>query len=171
LYYSINSGQPGYVQVQTGDYVWEPAPGNAGTHLITIVAEENPYRSSSLTFQVNVLSGGPQVASLTAAPSSSNDAGADLLTLTADGVATTIGKVDKVEFYRDSNGDGQIDPTVDVYLGTDDHSTDGRSFKGSIGGVTPGKATFLTRAGRYSFFNLFWSDTAKVTIAVSPSPC
>ncbi len=42
----------------------------------------------------------------------------DNLTLTAVNVTDHDGTVDEVDFYRDANGNGVLDPTVDEFLGT-----------------------------------------------------
>ena len=43
-------------------------------------------------------------------------------TLTASGVSDSDGYITRVEFYRDSNGNGQLDVGTDQYLGEDTHA-------------------------------------------------
>src|SRR5690606_13823968 len=53
------------------------------------------------------------------------------LTLTANNVTDADGYVTAVEFYRDTNGNGSIEPGTDVPLGTDSSSVGGWTWTGS----------------------------------------
>jgi hypothetical protein len=67
------------------------------------------------------------------------------LTLTAQGVSDPDGGVDRVEFYRDSNGDAAWDE-ADELLDTDQDGADGWSWTGNTAGWTLGQHTFFARA-------------------------
>src|SRR5205807_533583 len=59
----------------------------------------------------------PTVGSLSATPSPVVTG--KTLTLTAAGVSAPAGTVTRVDFYRDTNGNGQLDVGTDALLGTD----------------------------------------------------
>jgi len=69
----------------------------------------------------------------------------DDLTLTATGVGDVDGAVARAEFYRDANGNGVLDPTVDVLLGIDLNEADGWTWSGSTAGWAPGAHTYFVR--------------------------
>ncbi len=117
-FFSILNGK-GPHHPQSGIYTWLPSTFNSylDTYWITVKAESALYDHAVMTFQITVTSGLPNVTSLTANRTSINDAGTDLLTLTANNVTTAVGSIDSVSFYRDSNGNGVLDRSTDAFLG------------------------------------------------------
>ena len=89
------------------------------------------------------------------------------LTLTANSVADSDGTVVKVEFYRDTNGNGVIDVGTDTLLGTDTSSSGGWTCTLSTSGFPVGSNTYLARAQDNS---LAWSLTATTTGTVNAPP-
>ncbi len=86
------------------------------------------------------------------------------LTLTANGVTDTDGTVVKVEFYRDTNGNGSIEPGIDLLLGSDTNSSGGWTWSGSTSAISVGTNTYLARA---QDDDLAWSNTVSTTGTVS----
>lgn len=168
-FYQIDEG-PGYVQVQSGAYTWTPGPDDLGLRSVTVSASTNGFDSNSVTFLVNVTSGRPRVQSLTASTNTVTDAGTDPLVLTANGVIHDFDDVDFVEFYRDSNNNGTLDPATDFLLRKDGNISDGWSWNGQLTGVTPGNYKVFARAARYSFSDLFYSNVVSTTITVTAAP-
>jgi len=85
----------------------------------------------------------PAVTGLLAAPTPVTRPGG--LTLTADGVSDPDDVVERVEFYRDANGNSAWD-AGDQLLGTDYDGNDGWSWTGSTAGWALGQHTFFARA-------------------------
>ena len=82
------------------------------------------------------------------------------MTLTANGVTDSDGTVAKVEFYRDTNGNGVIDVGTDTLLGTDTSSSGGWTYTASTSGFPLGSNTYLARAQDNSSV---WSSTVTAT--------
>ena len=99
-----------YYHPQTGLFHWSVPSQALGLHEFTLVAEVGTGNSASVTFQVNVISNEPTIGSLKATPSTITDLGNDLITLNAQGVQHSSGRVDQVEFWLDADGDGMFDP-------------------------------------------------------------
>ena len=71
------------------------------------------------------------------------------ITLTANSVTDNDGTVAKVEFYRDTNGNGAIDVGTDTLLWTDTSSSGGWTCTVSTSGFPVGSNRYMTRsAGR-----------------------
>ncbi len=70
----------------------------------------------------------------------------DNLTLTAVNVTDFDGTVDEVDFYRDANGNGVLDPTVDDFLGTGTESSGDWSLTVSTAGYPLGLQTYMALA-------------------------
>lgn len=68
------------------------------------------------------------------------------VTLTANGVADPDGTVASVSFYRDANGNGQLDVGVDTLVGTDASSSGGWTTTASTVGLSPGAYTYFAQA-------------------------
>ncbi len=111
-----------FARVQDNDGAWSPAV------------------STTLTVQ-NAL---PTVGSLAQTPGEVARPG--LLALTATGVADPDGSVGRVEFYRDANGNGVLDPAGDLLLGIDADGANGWSWSASTAGWPLGQQTYLARA-------------------------
>ena len=170
LFYSVADG-PGYVQVQTGAYSWLPTSNDLGRFSVTVKAETT-YASdcNTVTFIVDVTSGRPRIQSLTASTYTVTDAGTDPITLTANGVVHDFDDVDFVEFFRDANGNGTLDPATDFEVGSDSSAAGGWNWNGQLTGVTPGNYKVFARAARYSFSDLFYSNVVDATIVVTAAP-
>jgi hypothetical protein len=82
------------------------------------------------------------------------------LTLTANGVSDPDGTVVKVEFYRDANGNGTLEPGTDVPLCTDTSSSDGWICPASTSGWPLGTQTYFARA---QDDDLAWSNAPSTT--------
>jgi len=85
------------------------------------------------------------------------------LTLTVPGVSDADGTVTKMEFYRDANGDGVLQPGSDVLLGTDTDGSDGWSWTGGTSGWPVGLQTYFVRAQDNDGV---WSDPISATGSV-----
>jgi len=82
------------------------------------------------------------------------------ITLTANNVTDADGTVAKVEFYRDTNGNGTLEVGTDALLGSDTSSTGGWTLTTSTTDYSLGTITYLARAAD----NLnAWSDTETIT--------
>jgi cyclophilin family peptidyl-prolyl cis-trans isomerase len=118
-----------------------------GTATITIRATAHTGEFTEATFTVNVGAAvnPPTVTALNT--SGAKVARGKTITLTAAGVADAApGSVSKVEFYRDSNGNGVLDPGVDALVGEDTSATGGWSLTLPTTGQASGNATFFARA-------------------------
>ena len=159
----------GEIHTHSGDFTWEPRPYSAGiTYAVTVEAEaSSPLDVASQTVFIKVLSGRPHVGGLTANPGSISDDATQLLTLTTSNVTSDFGSVSRFDYYLDVNNNDRID-SADRYLRGDG----GASWTGYVGGLTPGAATFLVRAVRYSFSDTFYSDpvSARVSVTAAPRP-
>jgi hypothetical protein len=85
-------------------------------------------------------------------------------TLTAGGVSDADGQVVKVEFYRDTNGNRQLDVATDALLGTDTDSSDGWTWNGSTELLPTGVNRYFARAQDNDGL---WSDVAAATGTVT----
>ncbi|MBM4094418.1 MAG: hypothetical protein FJ276_34170 [Planctomycetes bacterium] len=85
------------------------------------------------------------------------------VTLTASGVVDPDGRVVRVEFHHDTNGDGVWDEGVDQHFGSDDEGSNGWSLSATTGGWTPGVHAVFSRAQDDQGV---WSQTASATISV-----
>jgi len=80
------------------------------------------------------------------------------LTLTANGVNDEDGTVTLVEFYRDVNGNGTLEPGTDALLGTDTNGGDAWSWTGATLSFPLGDNTYFARA---QDDDGSWSDTVE----------
>ena len=70
----------------------------------------------------------------------------DPATLIAHGVSDADGDVVLVAFYRDLNGNGSLDGSIDSLLGTDADGSDGWSIESGTEGFTIGSQTYFAQA-------------------------
>lgn len=170
VFYSVDSG-PGYIQVQSGAYTWLPTSNDLGRFSVTVKAQTTfDSDCNTVTFIIDVTSGRPRIQSLSASTNTVTDAGSDPLVLTANGVIHDFDDVDYVEFFRDANGNGTLEPESDVRLKSDGNISDGWSWSGQLTGVTPGNYQVFARAARYSFSDLFFSNVVSTNIQVTAAP-
>jgi hypothetical protein len=85
------------------------------------------------------------------------------LTLEAKDVNDPDGGVDRVEFYRDTNGDSAWDQG-DQLLGADENGADGWNWTGTTTGWTLGPHTFFARARDIAGA---WSEAAMASVTVA----
>ena len=107
----------------------------------------------------------PSIGSLSVSPGTVTRG--DGVTLTANDANDSNGTVVKVEFYRDVNGNGVIDPGTDVLLGTDSDGSDGWTWTGSTSAFPLGGNTYMARAQDDA---LAWSNTVTATGTVKATP-
>jgi uncharacterized protein YkwD len=149
-------------------------PLNSGTYTVTVsggalgvtlvknnVSVENQNVKVDFTRADNAA---PVVSSLVATPSPIARPGT--LTLTAGGVSDANGQVARVQFYRDTNGNGVWDPSDEV-LGTDQSASGGWTWFGSTAGWTLGQHRFFARAQDNQNA---WSQPVAAVVNVTNAP-
>ena len=102
----------------------------------------NLNAASDQTFTVDSVP--PSVGSLSVSPYPVTQGNS--ITLTANNVTDSDGTVTKIEFYRDANGNGVIDPGTDTLLGTDTNGSDGWTWTGSTSDFPVGSNTYMAWA-------------------------
>jgi len=100
--------------------------------------------SAVVSTSSTVLSSAPTIDSLT--PSDDTVSRSAALTLTANDAEDVDGNVARVQFYRDSNGNGVLDPFSDTLLGTDTNGSNGWAWTGTTTTFSVGENTFFARA-------------------------
>ncbi len=102
----------------------------------TLIAGGN----TAVVSQIVLVNAAPTVGSVTSNPAVITSVGATI-TLTANNVADADSGVTNVRFYRDADGNGTLDTTIDTLLGTDDSSAGGYTLTMvSTAGFTSGTA-------------------------------
>ena len=114
-----------------------------GTQTVTITASADRYVSGDDTLDVTDHNALPVVESVTASPDPVVQP--NNVTLTANGVTDSDGTVQKVEFYRDSNQNGTLEPESDQLLGTDMSSSGGWTWIGFSSSFSPGPNRYFVR--------------------------
>lgn len=130
-------------------------------------SDENPF-NFRITGTVNALvNTAPTIASLTDSPDPVSQG--STITLTANGVSDPDAgdAVLAVQFFRDTNGDGNID-AGDLLLGTDYDGTDGWSWSGSTSGFPLGTIKYLASAYDGTVFSAPTAATGTVNPVVLP---
>ncbi len=115
---------------------WPP-----GTYTFLARAQDNSGNFSQVEY-TSLQLGGVTIGSLGAVGNTDLTS----VTLTASDVISWAGQVTSVQFWRDTSGDGILDPGVDQLLGTDSSSTGGWSLTVSAAGWTSGSHTLFARA-------------------------
>ena len=87
----------------------------------------------------------PVVGSFSRSPEPVVNAGG-LVTLRAGGVSDPDGTIDFVQFYRDADGNGQLDTEVDTLLGTDTNSAGGWQIAVATSDFPTGTNRYFARA-------------------------
>ena len=143
-----------------------PLTGDGGSIDVKVIAEDLTGRSAADTFQISVeANDAPAVTSLSATPNPVTRP--DALTLTATGVSDEDGTVERVEFYRDANGNSALDPDEDALLGSDAEGADGWDWTGSTDGWQPGSTSYFARAEDDDHA---WSEAVSTTGEVLAAP-
>lgn len=133
--------------INDGELLLNFGTNQAGTATITVRATDvtGAFIESSFAVTVGAATAPPTIASLTT--SATRLARGKQIAFSANGVADAApGSVTKVEFYRDSNNNGTLDPGVDVLLGIDTSEAGGWNIGGLISGVPTGNNVFFARA-------------------------
>ncbi len=170
VFYELKAGSPGYLQVQSGDYRWQPRADEVGEYFVTLEAGNNPFDLASFTFVVNVRPNSPAIESVDVSPPSIGSNGLDRVSIAVDGIDSPLGRVDFVDFWRDINGDGEFNSEIDALIGKDQNGSDGWSWSGSLGGLIVGQQTVFARAATYSFNDLHIGEPVSATLVVEQSP-
>jgi cyclophilin family peptidyl-prolyl cis-trans isomerase len=116
--------------------------GTAGTATVTVRATsaDGTFVDDVFTVRVNAA---PSIAGLAATPSNVGRNSPFSLSL---GSATDDAGIARVDFYRDVNGNGQLDLDVDSLVGSDTSSEGGWRFNATTEGLGLGQHRFLARA-------------------------
>lgn len=162
-----NGASPGSVNPTTGQYTW--TPGQYGDYNVTVIAQESPVDSYSLTFQVDVLPKVADVGSFTAG-SAAISAANPQITLTVSNVVATS-QIGEVEIYRDTNHTGIFDPNTDQLLASLPYNSTGTyvfAASGSaLSNLTPGvNETFFARAYLNANDTTYYGAPASLTVQV-----
>ena len=174
----VSLDPPGDSSTRTATYritapgtAWTQA--DAGTYTATMKSQQvgdnsgNYVASGALgAFTVNqYVNQRPSIGSLSASPDPVMQG--NTLTLAANNVTDSDGTVVKVEFYRDTNGNGSIDLGTDVLLGTATSGSAGVwTWTGPTSGFPLGMNTYMARA---QDDGSAWSTTVTTTGTVNPN--
>jgi peptidyl-prolyl cis-trans isomerase A (cyclophilin A) len=145
-------------------------PNQTGTAHITIRATDvgGTYTESTFAVAVNTAVNPPSIQSLGASPDPFQR-GAEL-TLTAKSVTSFPGKtLTKVEFFRDSNGNGILEPGTDQYLGDGTKNTSDWTIQLATVGWTAGPTKFFARAQDSSSTGSSPSAVTALVVNIPPS--
>ena len=145
-------GRSGDGYISPGESTWDAyadwSPSEDGTgwqcYRAELHVDEYTAYSNPIWLYFAVPNQPPSVESLSDSPDLVTRC--NTLTLTANGVSDLHGAVSKVEFYRDSNGDGVLDVSTDQYLGQDSIPAGGWSWSGSTAGFSLGTNRYFARA-------------------------
>ncbi len=153
-----------------GGWSWTGSTGAfaLGSNTLLARAQDNESAYSdvaSTTVLVEAVNAAPTAGSLTAVPDSITQG--ENITLTAVNVADSDGTVVQVEFYRDANGNSQIDMGTDTLLGTDTSAAGGWTWTGSSSGFALGSNTLLARAQDE---DSAYSNTVSTVVVVEETP-
>jgi cyclophilin family peptidyl-prolyl cis-trans isomerase len=149
LTYQVSTDSPDLLEVGVdgSSILVNPVPNQTGSGHVTVTAIAFDGSTIVNTFLVTVGSADqpPVVGSLTGSP---NPVVRDVqsLLLTAGGVTDPVGTVTSVEFWLDSNNNGQLDPLGDTLLGSDSSATGGWTLTISTTGMAYGDRKFFARA-------------------------
>ena len=151
LIYTVTTDIPNivYASVQGTTLTLNFLPNPPGTGHVTVSATSlggGAAASSTFTVTVQAAVNPPSIHTVRGGPDPV-ERGAQTLTLEAVNVLDVAGGgVTKVEFFRDSNGNGLFEPGTDRLLGTDTNGGNGWSITVLTGGWTPGHTKFFARA-------------------------
>ena len=116
-----------------------------GTATLVVRATDSGglYTESTVLVEVRSVNDAPEIGSLLDGPDPAIE-GADL-TLQLDSLTDDATGL-SVDFYRDADGDGQLNAAVDQHLGTDADVTGGWSITVSTAGFGTGHQTYFAKA-------------------------
>ncbi|TWU07500.1 cadherin domain-containing protein [Stieleria varia] len=167
--YGLHTESPGYIHPQSGEFRWRPKSTDAGTWVVTVDAEVNPFVTGAVTFVVNVESQTPTVDSLASSQTSIQSNGQDELTLTAAGVSTIADLAVDVEFWRDADGNGTFSSRHDVFLGSDGADEGKFEWNGYVSGLSAGNQVFFARPKVSTFDDTIYGDGVAVDVLITQS--
>ena len=145
-------------------------PNQTGTAHVTIRATDvgGTYTESTFAVAVNTAVNPPSIQSLAASPDPFQR-GAQL-TLTAKSVTSFPGRtVTKVEFFRDSNGNGILEPGTDQNLGDGTKNAGDWTIQPSTVGWTAGPTKFFARVQDSSSTGSVPSAVTAIVVNIPPS--
>ncbi len=116
----------------------------SGTYTYLARARDNDLLWSYATAATGQVNERPTIAALTDSPDPVLPG--ELLTLSATGVNDTDGSVVLVEFWRDENANGTIEPASDLLLGTDASAAGGWQVVVDTNAWQSGNYTYMARA-------------------------
>ncbi len=118
---------------------------NAGNNrFFARTVDNNGSFSAARTTTVTVTNIAPTITAVTRSIDPVVNLG-DNITLTATGAADADGTVGRVEFYRDSDGNGAFDASIDTYLGQDNSSVGGYTLLLSTESFSVGTNRYFAR--------------------------
>ena len=157
--------QHGTVRIEKGRIVYTPEPGYTGEDRFEYAASDGSgFDKATVQVFVSDVPIVPTVERFTCAPGVILSGGT--ITLTAEDVIDPDGQVVQAAFYRDANGNGTLEPGIDVLLGVDDNGTNGWTWTGPTGRWLGGNIVFLVRVQDNQGL---WSEV-RVTICEIRSP-
>jgi hypothetical protein len=122
-----------------------PRTAPAGNiQILAIATDKTGDSSAPAAATATITNAAPTIKALVAAPPSLY--AGKRLNIIAVGGRDTDGKIAKVDFYRDTNGNSLIDPGVDELFHTDDSPAGGFKASPDTVGQDPGAVTVLAQA-------------------------
>jgi cyclophilin family peptidyl-prolyl cis-trans isomerase len=150
LTYTVTTDTPSLLtaSMDGGSLILNPVAAKTGVGHVTVTATDINGTSVSDTFLVTVGASGsvPKIGGLTGSPTSVLR-NSQLLSLSTWGVSgSTSAAVNRVEFYRDVNGNGILEPGLDVLLGKDTSSSGGWTLSVDTKNLALGANKIFARA-------------------------
>jgi peptidyl-prolyl cis-trans isomerase A (cyclophilin A) len=178
LIYTVTTDAPTLLNAATdgSTLTLNAAANQTGSGHVTITATDINGVTAQSTFLVTVQAAAnpPVIGSLKATPNPVNH-GVQTLTLTAANVVDPGGALTKVEFFRDTNGNGQLDPGIDAKLGQDTSADGGWTITVPTTGWATGATKVFARAqddgnkgSSPAEFNLAVGNKAPTLTLISP---
>ncbi len=175
--YNLSPTSPGNINEQ-GLYRFQSRASQAGDNMVTVIARTNDFDSVALNFLVYVDDGNPNIQSLSVSPGTVDDSGTTEVTLTANNVISSAGRIDEVLFFYDQNNNGQLDYDYDFPGSTPDHyigsaqvdQNDNATWTGFIGGLVPGTEKIFAQAYRYSASDRHIGNVVSANLNVTEAP-
>lgn len=138
----------------------------------TVMARSIDNRTGASTESSEVISisnAAPTGGTLTISPALLVTPGVDRLTLTLSGASDSDGTIARVRFYRDSDGNGTLDTSIDELVGTDTSAAGGWSVIANTVGVSGTSARYFALANDNDTSNTANAATATVNVNQRPT--
>ncbi len=144
--YSVISSNPDLVAATLNgtELTLTYTPGREGASNITVRTTAADGTFADDVFTVTVGSR-PSVGGIDSSPTGEVRRGTDLV-LTASGVSGPINPIVKVQFFRDADGDGQLNEAVDSLIGEDADAGGGYTLSFATSPLATGVQRFFARA-------------------------